>query len=268
MVTIKFLGNYIIMGKIQIISGLHIGGSQDRLEIGGIDSPVIRDPLTNYPYIPGSSLKGKLRMITELSEGKIGSDGKKGYVCDCGEISCPVCRIFGTAKDPSKIEIKNSLGPTRIIVRDSFPDKETIQMWENLDSDYLYTEAKTENCINRLTSEANPRTIERVIKGSFFNFYITLGMYEGKNESKELFNDENFDNKNIVLHSMMMLEDVGLGGSISRGYGRIKFLIKEPVFVSGEDYQKNSDNYKNTRYEILETIDRNSLKSVSEFFKQ
>ena len=48
-----------ITGTIEVLSGLHIGGSDAFAAIGAIDSPVIRDAYTDYPMIPGSSLKGK-----------------------------------------------------------------------------------------------------------------------------------------------------------------------------------------------------------------
>ena len=63
----QFLANIILRGKIKVLTGLHIGGSKDKFEIGGVDNPVIRDTFTKYPYIPGSSLKGKMRMLLECS---------------------------------------------------------------------------------------------------------------------------------------------------------------------------------------------------------
>jgi CRISPR-associated protein Csm3 len=60
-----------LLGKLKINSvllvetGLHIGGGGENLDIGGLDKPVVRDPLTLQPYLPGSSIKGKLRAIFE-----------------------------------------------------------------------------------------------------------------------------------------------------------------------------------------------------------
>ncbi|HOK01241.1 MAG TPA: type III-A CRISPR-associated RAMP protein Csm3 [Spirochaetota bacterium] len=254
-VKIKFFGNTVIFGKIELLTGMHIGGSSDNVEIGGIDSPVIRDPETSYPFIPGSSLKGKLRMITELSNGKIGSNSNKGYVCDCGEMDCKVCRLFGTAADPGKSQI---LGPTRLIVRDSFPDNKTIEMWSNLNDDYLFTEAKTENSINRLTSEANPRTIERVVRGSCFDFYITVTKY--KINDRE---DPHEEDVKEILKAMRILEDSGIGGNISRGYGRVRFHLCEPIFVSAEDYYNSTEKYKKTRIDLISS-ESASLKKLEE----
>ncbi len=253
--SIKFLGNTIIFGKIELLTGMHIGGSSDNLSIGGIDSPVIRDPETDFPYIPGSSLKGKLRMITELSTGNLGSKAKD-YVCDCGKAECPVCRIFGSAADPD--DQGDFLGPTRIIVRDAFPDEGTIEMWDRLDEDYLFTEGKSENVLNRLTAEANPRVIERAVKGSKFNFHITLGKYEinGKEDSEDDFK--------TVIQAMKILEDSGLGGNVSRGYGRVKFHLMDPVFVSVDDYYNGSEIYEKTRQDSDGVWEKNELKKLSE----
>ena len=54
-----------ITGEIKCVTNLHIGGSKDMLGIGMMDNPVIRDPVTDEPYIPGSSLKGKMRSLLE-----------------------------------------------------------------------------------------------------------------------------------------------------------------------------------------------------------
>ncbi|HLC14929.1 MAG TPA: RAMP superfamily CRISPR-associated protein [Thermodesulfovibrionia bacterium] len=67
-----------ITGKIQVLTGLHIGASNANIEIGGLDNPIIKDPLprSNAPYIPGSSLKGKMRSLIEIKEGRIAPGGK------------------------------------------------------------------------------------------------------------------------------------------------------------------------------------------------
>ena len=52
-----------ITGTIEVVSGLHIGTSNAFSAIGAIDSYVIRDVYNNYPMIPGSSLKGKMRSL-------------------------------------------------------------------------------------------------------------------------------------------------------------------------------------------------------------
>ncbi len=203
-----------ITGKIVLKTGLHIGGSKDDIEIGGIDNPVIKHPLTNEPYIPGSSLKGKMRCLMEYFYGK-NPDKKFGYhVCE-GE-NCPVCKLFGTSKDGWKA------GPTRIIVRDAFLSKE----WKEkvLEKGLPLVEEKTENAIDRLQGRAqHPRTMERVPADAEFKLEIGLRVFDIDDE-KKLFED--------VKRAMRLLELDTLGGSGSRGYGKIEF--KELKKIEGD----------------------------------
>lgn len=205
--SIKFQANLIISGEIVTETGLKIGGSSEGIEIGGVDSPVIRDSRSDLPYIPGSSLKGKERSLKELSDPEIIKNviANKGGPCECGK--CVICIIFGTAsKDVDH-------GPTRLIIRDSFPTQSTIDEWKNIESIARGTEMKHENTIKRLTSEATPRSQERVPKGSKFSFEKIYGIYS----------DEDYDNIKVLFSAMKLLEDNYLGGSGTRGYGKIKF---------------------------------------------
>ena len=220
----KLLGNAIIEGKIRTLTGIHIGGSTESLQIGGIDSPVLRDPNTKFPYIPGSSLKGKLRMLTEFAE---------GLITDGGPVKNPEhkpAQIFGTSADEAK------LGPTRLTVRDSYPDNETIEMWKNLDSDLLFTEYKGENNIDRITSKATPRFFERVVRDSKFDLEIVYSFYDISDIDGAPKVDD-FENFKTVFQSLMLLEQSSLGGHGSRGYGRVEFLIKRISFFSVDDYK-------------------------------
>lgn len=221
----KLLGNTIIEGKIRTVTGLHIGGSAEAMQIGGVDSPVLRDPNTQLPYIPGSSIKGKLRMLTEFAE---------GLVTEGGPVKDPQqkpAQIFGTSADEAK------LGPTRLTVRDSYPDDQTIEMWKELDSELLYTEHKGENNIDRITSKATPRFFERVVRDSKFNLEIVYSFYDISDiEGAPQVND--FENFKTVFQSLMLLEQSSIGGHGSRGYGRIEFLIKQISFFSVDDYKK------------------------------
>ena len=229
----RFEANIILRGQIECLTGLHIGGSKEKLEIGGVDSPVMRHPHTKFPFIPGSSLKGKMRHLLEYSLHVVGKDGD---VSDDPQ----VVRIFGYGADNKPVGI----GPSRLIVRDCMPDDGTIKRWKELDSELLYTEYKSENMINRLTSAANPRFIERVVAGSKFNFelvYTVYRMEEGDVDSETA--DIDADVKNL-LQAMRLLESNFLGKSGSRGYGQIRFHLAQPIVVSKEDYVKGSDNYK------------------------
>ncbi len=230
----SFLGNIILRGKLTTITPLHIGGSKDKFEIGGVDNPVIRDPVTNYPYIPGSSLKGKLRMLLEFAEGKVKEKIDKNGK-GTGEFppsSDPeITSLFGDSADNS------SNGPTRLIVRDAYPDAKTIKMWENTNSETLYTEYKAENTIDRMTSAANPRFMERVYKGSKFDVEFIIQVFS-------MDQDKGKSNFEKLVKALRLLEDSTLGGSGSRGSGKVEFKFYTPYFVSVEDYKNGNGNFK------------------------
>ncbi|NTW77578.1 MAG: type III-A CRISPR-associated RAMP protein Csm3 [Syntrophaceae bacterium] len=215
----QFIANIFLRGKIECLTGLHVGGSKTKFEIGGVDNPIIRDPVTRYPYIPGTSLKGKMRMLLEYHLGAVHPEGKPSE-------DDSITSLFGIGAE----EGKNS-GPVRLIVRDAYPDQTTVNLWKNLDSELLYTEYKPENTIDRLTSAANPRYMERVVKGSRFNFEMILSLYEINEKQDDA--KANLDN---LRQAMMKLEHSALGGSGSRGYGQIKFRVLEPVAFRKEDY--------------------------------
>lgn len=209
---LSFRGKYIIRGEIACVTGLHIGGTTEGFEIGGVDNPVIRDPLTDHPYIPGSSLKGKLRHLLEWSLGKIEKHEKhKSYTAHfCGK--CDACVLFGPASDET--DVRMNAGPTRLTVRDAFPTQDTLANWDKWLGEKVYTEVKTENVLDRVTSEANPRPIERVPAGSAFAFEMIFDVYRD-DDAKRLMRS--------LLAAMHLLENSALGGSGSRGHGRIEF---------------------------------------------
>ena len=196
-----------IDGKIKVITGLHIGACNETIEIGGLDQPIIKDPLpeSGAPYIPGSSLKGKMRSLLEIMEGRYTNDGKP---CDCGKVDCPVCPVFGTSAATTSRE---EIGPTRVIIRDANLSEE----WEKrFKAGDLPMEVKYENIIHRIKGTAeNPRPIERVPGGVEFDFHFSFKKF-----------DKDPDNYfNNLLKAMKLLELDALGGSGSRGCGQIKF---------------------------------------------
>jgi CRISPR-associated protein Csm3 len=204
-----------ISGKIKLVTGLHIGASNETIEIGGLDQPVMKHPMKpNEPYIPGSSIKGKLRSLIEITEGRIGKNNKGGP-CDCGKKDCPVCPVFGT----SAANRPEELGPTRIVVRDAMLTEEWSKKFRQGD---LPMEIKYENTINRITGTAeHPRPLERVPSGVEFDFSVTFKVFQGDGE----------DYFRTVLKAMRMLEKDALGGSGSRGSGQVKFV---DVAIDGE----------------------------------
>jgi len=204
-----------LQGKIRVESGLHIGAGSDKIEIGGMDNPIIKNPVTQEPYIPGSSLKGKMRSLMEWKLGKV--LGSRGAPCGCGE--CEVCRVFGTsaaARRPEEKDKAMKRGPTRIILRDarlSERDREKFGRGE------ILIEEKSENSLNRITAEANPRPLERVVPGTEFDFSLIYKILDMGDEGAE--DEKNFSA--VVLTALALLEQDYLGGGGSRGNGRISF---------------------------------------------
>lgn len=197
-----------IRGTIEVVSGLHIGASDAFAAIGAIDSPVIRDAYTDYPMIPGSSLKGKMRSLLAK---KYPNDIEKTPNDDVEEI----LRLFGSSK-------KNAIRNSRLIFSDM-----TMNNWEELKKKGLQsqTEAKFENTINRMTSEANPRQIERVVRGATFPLELIY------NAEKE---EEILQDIRLLKEGMQLLTYDYLGGNGSRGYGKICFSDLWAEVVVGE----------------------------------
>lgn len=218
-----------IRGKLKALSGLHIGGSDQALSIGGVDNVVVRDPITGKPYVPGSSIKGKTRVLVAKLNGLVTKDGKVFEPDENEEREEAILfgKVFG-------VSAQNNIGePTRLIVRDAMLTKESADELERLETDLPYTEVKTEVTINRITSKANPRQMERVPAGAEFEFEMVLNIYEGDNEKALL---------DMVLEGMELLQDDFLGGSGSRGYGKVKLSVDKLYF-------KDVDIYKNLQPE-------------------
>ena len=190
-----------ITGEIEVVSGLHIGASDAFAAIGAIDSPVIRDVYSDFPMIPGSSHKGKIRSL--LSKAYPNPNVIEKTADDDSD---NILRLFGCAK---KDKLKNS----RLIFSDMVMDKDN---WEKLKKLGLQsqTEAKFENTISRMTSEANPRQIERVVRGATFPLQL---IYNVENE------DEIIEDITLLKEGMTLLSYDYLGGSGSRGYGKVRF---------------------------------------------
>ena len=200
-----------ITGKIVVKTGLHIGAGTDEVHIGGVDSPILRNPLNLEPYIPGSSLKGKMRSIMEWKLNKLAADGNP---CDCGKTECPICRIFGSAN--SKSEETKGRGPTRLIVRDAVLSEKSKELF--YDSKEI-VEVKAENSINRITAKANPRFLERVVPGVEFDFEISYRIIDTGDGGKM---DRDYF-ESVVKESLKILQSDYLGGGGSRGNGQIEF---------------------------------------------
>lgn len=213
----KLLKTVKYTGELELLSGLSIMGTNNDLNIGGTDSEVIKNPITKMPYIPGSSLKGKMRSLLELKYGKVSEGRVKGKTvagmlpCRCGRKDCFICTIFGAHMHPGA-----DSAPTRIIVRDCDLTSESINAIRELSMENgNFLETKAENIINRNDGTAgSPRFMERIPAGLKFSVEILLQIFEGDDE-------ENMKNK--VEEALRLLENSYLGGSGSRGYGHVKF---------------------------------------------
>jgi CRISPR-associated protein Csm3 len=218
-----------VEAKIKCLTGCRIGGTESGFEIGGIDNPILRNPLNGLPYIPGSSLKGKIRSLLELKHNKVYQDERKriGAPCQCGKEDCFVCSLFGCG------DARNIISPTRLIFRDSFMDDESIKTFGKIVKDYA--EVKTEVKIDRNTStSADPRENYRIPAGTNFDMQISIRIFSG---DKRFLSDwigklaEGFD----------LLECDYLGGSGTRGYGKVAFRrdgMRLSDYLRSDDFKK------------------------------
>ncbi len=206
----RLIKKIIFEGRIEVLTGLHIGGSNTELGIGGPDSLVVRNPLNQIPYIPGSSLKGKMRALIEWKDGTVNVTAKGAHATN--DPKTRAGQLFGTAG-----ENDSDKRPSRIIVRDSrlLVEDENVD-WSH--TDMLYTESKTETSIDRITAKANPRTIERVPVGASFELNMVLNVFD-KDDEQCL--------RDTLREAIELLNDDYLGGNGSRGYGHVKIDLKE-----------------------------------------
>jgi len=172
--------------------------------------------------------------------------------------------IEGYVEEVKKLK---NIGLSRLIVRDAFPDEDTVTLWESLGSDLHYTEYKAENTLDRLTSAANPRFIERVVEGSKFNFEMVYTAYSDT--------DGNFTelvNKDVqaIFTGLRLLEASAIGKSGSRGYGKIAFHLDQPLWVLPEDYKSGEGNWLKSKASIgenltgLDELELNAIKHPSD----
>lgn len=216
---IQLKGRVFFTFNIEAVTGLHIGGSDVGVEIGGVDKTVIRDPLTNRPYIPGSSLKGKVRSLLEKYHGKVQNQRiGQGYLHSCqdaGEYEkCEICQPFGVPGE------RDFATPTRLVVRDVFMDEESAGRLEaTANTDLPYTEVKTEVSIDRVTSAANPRQMERVPAGTVFGpAEMVYSIYSGDGCDPE----RDVRHLATLVEGLQLLEEDYLGGLGSRGSGKVR----------------------------------------------
>lgn len=223
-----------LTGQIELLSGLHIGSGNTEIHIGGTDNPVIKNPITQQPYIPGSSIKGKMRSLLEWHLGVVGlTDGNPlsykhltKLEGKTREQAKTLIKLLGGAPDNNNDNLLVSeIGPSRL----AFWDCGLVPEWvEAMDKkNQLLTETKMENTIDRIKGTAeHPRNTERVPATAIFEFNLTLRVHDDENLTE------------MLLIGLKLLEYTGLGGSGSRGYGKIAF---RNLKLDGQDFQAKLD---------------------------
>jgi len=281
------IGKIFLKGDILLKTGLHIGGSKESLQIGGVDLPVIRDSGSSLPYIPGSSFKGKLRSILERFGKRTVNDKEETlsfnrnigtrrdnifiHCCDDSRqaIKCDVCRVFGSSGGEG--DDRRSRGdnmPAILFVRDALLKEDIISEANVL------AEVKIENGVDRISAAANPRRVERVLPGARFEFEMVYDVeatsFTGKpvlNFQKSLI-ERDMDN---LLTSLEILEAEALGGYGSRGYGKVEFKFKEFIGKSishfmgviETDEKKNTSGRVNGEFKVADA--RSEVSTIAKF---
>lgn len=215
----KLFKKIIYKGKLTLLTGLHIGDSKETTDIGGVDSPVVRRKDNNEPYIPGSSIKGKMRSLLDVAYGK--SDTTR-------DAEHPIGKLFGN------IDSRNGV-PSRLIVRDAYLTRESAQQLKDSGfTDMPFTEVKFENVINRIKGTAeHPRQIERVPSGAEFEVEFIINIIANDQPQADS-NEAEFIQ--LFNSGIKLLHDDYLGGSGSRGYGQVKIELLQPSINHVDDY--------------------------------
>jgi CRISPR-associated protein Csm3 len=235
---LKLIGKLILEGEMHCETGLHVGAGKGSLEIGGADNPVVKDA-HGRPYVPGSTLRGRIRALLEQSSGMaipselVFISKRKGQEVRIHQSDRPddeICILFG--RSPGRMEKvgggdieSNHATPARLSVFDAplVPESITPQMRETLDDEL--TEVKSENAIDRITSQANPRTLERVPAGASFRVRMVLDILCAEDSVLPA----------LLAQGLRLLEDDALGGGGSRGSGRVRFGNLKMTW-RGKDY--------------------------------
>ncbi len=206
-------------GTLTLITGLHIGDSKETTDIGGVDSPVVRRKDNNEPYIPGSSLKGKMRSLLDIAHGQTDTTRNGTHI---------IGQLFGNID-------KDKGTPSRLIVRDAYLSRKSSQVISESEfTDMPFSEVKFENIINRVKGTAeHPRQIERIPAGAEFEVEFIINIIaDSDSEAKT----KEADFNQLLSAAIKLLEDDYLGGSGSRGYGQVKFAWNTPIEKTVEQY--------------------------------
>ncbi len=246
-IAAKLEAKIFVEGTIVSETGMHIGGNSIGMAIGGADSVVVRNPLTNEPYIPGSSLRGKMRSLLERVRGdeKLHDEGGFSIEPDNGTFkvlagkdpATALGQFFGTSAETGGT-------PTRLTVRDCPLTEASANVLKNApNTDMPMTEVKTEVWIDRITSAAMPRQIERVPAGAAFTFCFVIDLLDGDDEQQWI---------NLLAEGMRLVEADSLGGSGSRGYGQVSFEVSRVLKRPADWYRGNRESEEdlNSRFNL------------------
>jgi CRISPR-associated protein Csm3 len=227
--TMKLTAIRKLTGQIELITGLHIGSGNNEMHIGGTDNPVIKHPVTQEPYIPGSSIKGKIRSLLEWRLGVVAATD--GHPLGFKHIATlpekeqarakDILKLFGGAPEGTGTDtaLVKEIGPTRLAFWDCPLSRDWVDEMNR--RNLLLTETKMENMIDRIRGVAeHPRNSERVPAGAHLEFGLTIRVHDGEHLMP------------TVYEGLRLLELTGLGGSGSRGYGKVKFVKLD---LDGED---------------------------------
>ena len=258
---LQLIGKLIVEGDLTCETGLHIGAGKGTTEIGGADNPVVKDSF-GRPYIPGSSLRGKLRSLLEHAYGLTSPNeliylsrrrGQEVRIHQSDRPDDEICLLFGRGSGRMErvqgeaIEARHAT-PSRLTVYDAPLDLDSItpQMRENLDDEI--TEVKSENAVDRITSQANPRTLERVPAGARFRIRMVM----------DILCEPDRELVPRLIEGLRLLEDDALGGGGSRGSGRVKLSNMRLVWRSREFYSRGGG-----ETELLNAADMAAVQSLA-----
>lgn len=220
------IGKLLLDGEMTCETGLHIGAGKGSLDLGGADNPVVKDAF-GRPYVPGSSLRGRIRSLLEQAGGLVSPAdlvylsrrrGQEVRIHQSDEPGDEIGLLFG--RNPGRMDRvsgdsfeSSAASPARLTAYDAPLDLDSIspQMRENLDDEL--TEVKSENSIDRVTAQSNARTLERVPAGARFKVRFVVDILCA--EDRELVA--------CLVQGLRLLEDDALGGGGSRGSGRVSF---------------------------------------------
>jgi CRISPR-associated protein Csm3 len=293
--TTGIMEKVFVRGTLTALTGLRVGGTDQGLSVGGLQNIVIRHALLDEPYVPGSSLRGKMRCSLERLQGVAGrGHGDMIAYGPCDDPKLHTVQLFGTeaaalSSGDAKKEAsdRSATIPSRLLVRDALLTDESRKQLARLRGDLPMTETKTEVCIDRVTSAANPRTFERVPAGAQFDFELVLevralpkgdaasedvrarvlaALYEKRHPQNDWGRDEDLK---WLLIGLDLLQDDALGGQGSRGYGRVKVTLGTPRRRTREDYVEGRDGEAwalrgelAQRFELLNARGRDEEKQV------